>query len=413
MVSRGRTTLLTNAPARRGLATLAVAASVMALSACSSIGDDAGGRSDASPAAAEKSAAPVDLSVNVPDGAQDVTVDTKVKVKAEGGEIDKVRVAYGEGADRTRLPGGIRGGGARWVADDLLEPGQTYHMKIKGHNVDGEAKTTRTKFTTEALSLDQQAYPSMQPLQGETVGVGMPVIVSFDIPVTNKAAVEKRLSVTSKPKVKGSWNWLSDTTVHYRPKKFWPAGTEVHVGVDVNGVQTAEGIYGQESRSVDFEIGRRVVSRMNVAKHALTVRIDGKVARRLPATSGKNGFATRNGTKLIMQKFTTKRMDAATTGISKDDPEYYNIADVRYAMRVTNSGEFIHAAPWSVGSQGSANVSHGCVGLSTEDAHWFFNLSHRGDPVRFVNSTRGLEPGNGWTDWNQSFKEYKQGSALH
>ena len=152
---------------------------------------------------------------------------------------------------------------------------------------------------------------------------------------------------------------------------------------------------------------------VDVRGHKMTVKINGKVARTLPITTGKAGFETRAGTKLIMEKHDVKRMDAATTGISEDDPEYYNIPDVQYAMRVTYTGEFIHAAPWSVGSQGAANVSHGCVGLSTSDALWLYNRSSIGDPVEFINSPRTLEDGNGWTDWDESYQEFKQGSALN
>jgi lipoprotein-anchoring transpeptidase ErfK/SrfK len=105
-------------------------------------------------------------------------------------------------------------------------------------------------------------------------------------------------------------------------------------------------------------------------------------------------------------------MDAATVGIQPGDPEYYNIPDVEYAMRVTYTGEFLHAAPWSVGSQGYANVSHGCVGMSTDNAAWLYGLSHRGDVVKTIGSGRPLEYGNGWTDWDMSWKDYKEGSAL-
>jgi len=355
----------------------------------------------------------VSLTTNVDDQATGVPVDTRLRVRAEHGALDKVRVVYGPEEKRVPLKGTLRDGGKSWVAKDLLEPGVTYRVKARGHNTDHETKKFRSSFRTENLALDEQAYPSMVPLDGETVGVGMPVIIRFDIPVTRKAAVERRLSVTSKPKVEGSWHWFSDTEVHFRPKNYWPAGTDVHVDVDVNGVQTADGIYGQKSRTLDFEVGKRVVSVMDVANHTLTVKVNGKVARILPATSGKDGFATRRGVKLIMQKFDSKRMDAETTGIEPGSSEYYNIANVKYAMRVTTSGEFIHAAPWSVGSQGEANVSHGCVGMNTDNARWFYNLSHRGDPVKFIHSPRELEPGNGWTDWNMSYKEYKQGSALN
>jgi lipoprotein-anchoring transpeptidase ErfK/SrfK len=144
----------------------------------------------------------------------------------------------------------------------------------------------------------------------------------------------------------------------------------------------------------------------------MKVFIDGELARTIPITGGKPGFTTRSGVKVIMEKFESKRMDAATTGIDPDDPEYYNLSNVQYAMRETYSGEFIHAAPWSVGAQGSANVSHGCVGMSTENAAWLFEQSTVGDVVIVTGSDRELEEGNGWTDWNVSWAEYREGSAL-
>jgi hypothetical protein len=81
-------------------------------------------------------------------------------------------------------------------------------------------------------------------------------------------------------------------------------------------------------------------------------------------------------------------------------------------MRVTYSGEFVHAAPWSVGYQGSANVSHGCVGMSTANAAWLYNLTHRGDIVDVSGSSRHMTLTNGYGDWTESFAQYKKGSAL-
>ena len=153
-----------------------------------------------------------------------------------------------------------------------------------------------------------------------------------------------------------------------------------------------------------------MVSVVDVKSHLLTVTIDGKVARTIPVTTGKDGFLTRGGTRVISEKLEETRMDAASTGITQDDPEYYNL-DVRYAMRMTNSGEFIHAAPWSVASQGNANVSHGCVGMSTDNARWLFEQSRVGDVVTIENSTRKLEPGNGLTQWNVSWEDWQAGSA--
>ncbi|WP_370619120.1 L,D-transpeptidase [Mumia sp. Pv 4-285] len=355
------------------------------------------------------------VTVNVDDGASDVPVDTAINVGASGGSITAVTAHYGKKASpKNTVEGDLTPDGSAWVAQGLLEPGKRYTVAVSTRDDDGNVETATRTFRTQELGLDQQAYASIAPMDGATVGVAMPIIVRFDIPVSRRAEVEKRLAVTSTPKVEGTWSWISDSEVHYRPKKYWPAGTKVKVHAGINGVRTAKGTWGQEDRDTSFSITDRAVTTVvDVSRHKATVRINGKVAKVLPATTGKAGFQTRNGTKVIMEKYPSKRMDAATTGISEGDSEYYNIENVRYAMRVTNSGEFIHAAPWSVGSQGAANVSHGCTGLSTSNAEWLYSVSHIGDPVKFVNSQRKvLEPQNGWTDWNVSYAKFAQGSAL-
>ena len=251
----------------------------------------------------------------------------------------------------------------------------------------------------------------MAPLQGETVGVGMPVIVTFDVPVTDKAEFEKNMKVTSKPAQPGSWHWLSDNEAHWRPKSYWKAGTDVSVDVDINGVAAGNGIYGQEDRDVDFEIGDAHIYKVDMKTHQMKVLSNGKLLRTIPITTGEQpAFTTRSGIKVIMEKFDSKRMNSETVGIT--GTEAYDIDNVQWAMRVTNSGEFIHAAPWSVGSQGYANVSHGCTGMSTDNAGWLYSMSVRGDVVEYTGSDRPMEDGNGYADWNMNFQEYKQGSAL-
>ena len=105
-------------------------------------------------------------------------------------------------------------------------------------------------------------------------------------------------------------------------------------------------------------------------------------------------------------------MNSETIGIDPNIANGYDLDDVEYAMRITYSGEFLHAAPWSVGSQGYANVSHGCTGMSTANAEWLYNNSLVGDPVEFTGTDRYMTLDNGYGDWNLPFKEYKQGSAL-
>jgi len=200
--------------------------------------------------------------------------------------------------------------------------------------------------------------------------------------------------------------------VHWRPVTYWKPGTDVTVKADINSVPAGNGVYGQVSRSTTFHVGDSVISKVNVQTHRMKVFVNGKLMRTIPVSAGKPGFITRSGIKVIVEKFRHKRMDAATTGISQDSPEYYNLSNVEYAMRVTYSGEFIHAAPWSVGSQGSANVSHGCVGMSTENAAWLYSISKRGDVVDVTGSDRHMTLDNGYGDWNDTFAQYRQGSAL-
>ncbi len=355
------------------------------------------------------STVPATLTSSVKPAATDVPVDTAVSVTAAGGKLTDVAF---KGAGKS-LPGSFNEAKTVWTAAGLLDPAVHYTLQSKAVNGDGKVTRATQSFTTANLTLAEQTYPSVTPLQGQVMGIGMPVIVSFDVPVTDRAAFEKRMSVTSSPAQVGSWHWVSDQEVHWRPKTYWQPGTKVDVDLRLNGVNAGHGIYGQLDRHVHFTIGRSVIVKANVATDHMKVLVDGKVARTIPITGGKpGGFQTRSGTKLISEKDLSKRMDSATVGIDPNSSEGYNIPDVQFAMRVTNSGEFLHAAPWSVYAQGHYNVSHGCVGMSTSNAQWLFNLAEIGTPVQVTGSNRPIEPNNGWTDWNESWAKYKAGSAL-
>ncbi len=341
----------------------------------------------------------------------DVPVSTQVIVFAHHGRLSNVTVS-GSG-EVGALNGAIAGDGEKWKADDLLEPGTTYTVKASVAGDDGEVVTKKQQFTTQALDLSQQTFPSVAPLPGETVGVGMPVVVSFDVPVTDRANIEKHLHVTTAPEQPGTWHWLSDTEVHYRPKKYWKAGTTVDVDLDINGVDAGNGIYGQEDREVQFQIGDAHIYKVDTRTDQMKVFSNGELLRTIPITTGQQPkFTTRSGIKVIIEKFDSKRMNSETVGIPVDSADGYDIDNVQWAMRVTFSGEFVHAAPWSVGSQGHANVSHGCTGMSTSNADWLYHMTVRGDVVDYVGTDRPMEPGNGYSDWNIPWDEYQQGSAL-
>ena len=400
--------------ARHTAGATALVLACFALAACDAgsalPGDPGGDPSDGSSASAddEPEVSTPEVTANVEKGATNVPVDQPIEIAVADGTLTKVSVASEAGA----LAGAISADGAGWASTDGLEPGTTYTMRTVAEGADGESVRQSARFSTVALSLDEQTYPSVAPLQGEEVGVGMPVVVTFDVAVTDRASFERHMSVQSTPAQPGSWYWISDNEAHWRPKTYWKANTEVSVDVDVNGVAAGGGIYGQEDRKVDFTVGDANVYKVDAQTHQMKVFSNGKLLRTIPITTGKPGFTTRSGIKVITEKYDSKRMNSETVGIPAGSAEAYDIDNVQWAMRVTNSGEFIHAAPWSVGSQGYANVSHGCTGLSTDNAYWLYSMSKRGDVVEYTGTDRKMEPGNGLTDWNVPFAEYRKGSAL-
>jgi lipoprotein-anchoring transpeptidase ErfK/SrfK len=239
--------------------------------------------------------------------------------------------------------------------------------------------------------------------------------VRFNTSIKRKyrAEVERHMTVTSKPAVVGSWHWIDGERLRYRPMKYWPAGTEVKLRIDLENLKTGDRVYGGESRTIRFTIGRSMVSKVNVKTHTMSVYLDGALARTIPVSTGKKGFETRGGVKVVLSKEERKIMDGATIGIKKDDPEYYRL-EIFWAVRVTYSGEFVHAAEHSRRSHGRANVSHGCVGMSMEAAKWVFENSIRGDVVEVEgNRNKLMELDNGFGDWNIPWKTWKAGSALN
>lgn len=399
-----------------------VGVSVLLVSACApqsspstSQGSDAPNPASSS-AAAEPKADPVEFTPSAEDGSEKVKVDEIIEVETAKGTLSSVKVT-GKGTDakgksfKDKIPGKVSKDKASWRASTRLEPGATYTVSMTGQNAEGDATSSKTTFSTQSLKLDQQTFPSVYPLDGETYGVAMPVIVKFDIAVKDKKTFEKHLKVKSSPKQVGSWSWISGKEVHYRPKKYWKRGTKVSLDADLNSLPAGKGIYGQTSRKTSFKIGKSVVTTINLKKHKATVKVNGKKARTIPVSGGKSGFTTRSGTKVITEKLARTKMASETIGIAENSSEGYDL-DVKYAMRITNSGEFVHAAPWNASKFGRSNGSHGCVGMSTSNAGWLFNKVRVGDPVKVAGTSRGLEQGNGITDWDVSWKKWQKGSAL-
>ena len=393
----------------RSWALLAALAS-MPLTACGTLTGSDGATASASPdsVAAPLPGSAAQLSVTPAAGAADVRPDTPIQVSVTDGSLSRVSAVL---ADGTPVDGQLSADGSTWnSAAGRLPYGAQVLVRAEAVDTAGWGKVTESRFST--LQPTDLVTTSISPIRGSTVGVGMPVIVRLSAKPGDRAAVEESLTVSSRPAVEGSWSWVGSRELHWRPREYWPAGTDVNVAVDLTGKDLGDGVWGDETREVDFSVGAARVHTVDIAAHTMTVTENGKVLRVIPVTTGEDDkWPTREGIKVIMTKERTRVMDSDTVDIPEDSPDGYNL-EVDYAMRLTNSGEFIHAAPWSVDSQGNANVSHGCTGMSDENAAWLFSNTRVGDVVRYVNGRRGMEPGNGWTDWNVSWANWVAKSAL-
>ncbi|MEU4449971.1 Ig-like domain-containing protein [Nocardioides sp. NPDC023903] len=384
---------------------VAAVVALIALSGCAGNSESPESAANGESASASPSATPLTAKISPADGAKDVPVDSTVTVTATSGEFTSVKVAKPDG--RT-VPGSLSEDKKTWTANDLLDPALRYTVTATG-----ETGKVTSSFTTRSLSLAQQTFATIVPVDKSEVGVGMPVAVYFDLPVKDHASFEKRMHVTSTPAQTGSWYWVSDTEARYRPQTYWKPGTTIKVDLDINGASAGGDVYGQHSRTATYKVGDAHVFKVNARTHQMKVFSNGKLLRTIPITTGKPGFTTRSGIKVISEKHRVKEMRSETIGISdQSSSDYYSLDDVEYAMRISNSGEFIHAAPWSTGSQGYANVSHGCTGLSTANAAWLYGLARIGDIVETTGTDRKMEWDNGFGDWNLSWAEYQKGSAL-
>jgi lipoprotein-anchoring transpeptidase ErfK/SrfK len=336
---------------------------------------------------------------------------SRLVVTADLGRLTAVRVL---GPDGVVVAGSLSVDGRTFVvAGGRLEYASSYTVEADAVDRAGLPTHTTTTLTTVAPSAFLGF--TMSPRDGGTVGVGMPITLTLDQRLTTtagKAAFERSLAVRADgEQVAGAWAWQSDNVVEYRPEAYWPGHATITVAARLNGRRITSSIWGASDRSLSFTTGAAMVSYIDIQKHTMRVTRDGKTIKRIPITTGKDGFTTRSGVKVISTKEPTRLMDASTGGTLVNDPEYYRL-EVQWAMRLTNSGEFIHAAPWSVSHQGKENVSHGCTGMSTENAKWLYDRSRIGDVVVYTGSDRRMQSWNGIGLWNTPYDEWKTGSAL-
>ena len=404
-----RPTTDSSARARAGLVLLCALALV--LSACSAAAPARGlGAVGPSASAAGSITPPSSLATVaiLPAARSTVRPDAAVQVRATLGLLTSVVVRAKSGGQP--LAGTLSADRMSWTAaPGLLRLATSYVVDAQAVDRHGVSRTVTSSFAT--LKPKAVLRTVVTPGDGSVVGAGMPIMVSFTTAVTDRAAVESRLRVTMSQPAEGSWHWFSSKVVHFRPKSFWPAGEKITVDLDLAGVDAGGGVWGDRDRTYSFEIGDAIVSTVDVTDHTMTVTRNGKVLRVIPITTGKAGFLTRDGTKVVMTKERFRVMDSTTVDIPAASPDAYRLK-VEYALRLTYSGEFVHAAPWSVAHQGKENVSHGCTGMSLANAAWFYSMSRVGDVVKYIHSQRSLELGNGYTDWNISWSAWQAGSAL-
>lgn len=331
------------------------------------------------------------------------------------GTIDSVEVAP-EGGEP--VEGQVGDDGSSWQSAAALTPGATYAVTVVASDTLGAEHTLTDSFAVSGVPDANRLTLSMQPTDGAVVGVGAPITIRFDQEVTERENVEQALHVASNPQVEGVWHWVSSQEVHFRPKEYWPSGTQVRLDLALNGVQAGPDLWGGRAYDLDFTVGEAHVTTVDAATHSMTFSVDGTVAATWDTSLGAPEFATRNGTYIVLEKFETRQMTSCNANITCDpaDPDYYDL-EVPNSVRLTWSGTFVHSASWSEGSQGNENVSHGCINLSQANGATFFKGAQYGDIVTVANSTRGpedlLQRGDpGMADWNLTWDQLVADSAL-
>jgi lipoprotein-anchoring transpeptidase ErfK/SrfK len=325
-------------------------------------------------------------------------------VTASGGTLTSVTVTAPGGQ---QVRGSLDGGKTTWTSRAKLAFGTKYQVSATATNGSGKQTTATSAFTTASAKV--QAFPAVSPLRDSVVGVGLPIRVYFNAPVTDRKAVIDHMKVITSTPVVGAWRWFSDREVHYRPQKYWPAHTNIAVDIALFGVNLGGGVWGDANadRHITFSTGDAHITVADARTFQAKVYSNGKLIRTMPASLGKMvpGRFTKSGPHVVIDKNRVKNMDSRTFGLALDAGGYR--AKVEWATRISNNGEFFHSAPWSVAQQGHADVSHGCVNLSPANAQWFFNFSRIGDVAEVVGTPVKLGPKDGdvydwaipWSQW--------------
>ncbi|ULR53478.1 Ig-like domain-containing protein [Streptomyces deccanensis] len=389
---------------------------LLAVTACGGGGDsdsgsggDKGKGSDktASDKAAATGASEAVVSIAPKNGADDVATSGALEVTAAKGKLSEVTVENDKGE---KIAGEIAKDGSSWKPSIHLNSATEYKVHAVAKDSEGREAAEDSSFTT--LTPKNTFVGIFTPEDGSKVGVGMPFSVRFTRGITAPKDVEKAITIKTEPAVEVEGHWFGNDRIDFRPEKYWKAGTKVTVDLNLDGVEGRDGVYGEQSKKISFTIGRSQVSTVDVKKLTMKVERDGKVIKTIPVTTGKPGMETWNGQMVISERLSVTRMNGETVGYGGE----YDIKDVPDAMRLTNSGTFIHGNYWGGDAFGNYNASHGCIGLRDTrggwdrkaPGAWFFDNSMIGDVVVVKNSNdRIVDPDNGYNGWNMSWDKWK------
>ncbi|MET7568063.1 Ig-like domain-containing protein [Streptomyces sp. NPDC005492] len=416
---------MTDSKRRKGLmAASALLGGVLVLTACSGSDDKSSGsdasqssQSKADEAAAKKSSA-AQIKITPADGSDNASINNSAAVTVSKGTLTAVTMTT---ADGKAVAGTISADKLSWKPSAQLERSTTYKVAATAKDSAGLAAHENASFTT--VSPANSFIGNFTPEDGSTVGVGMPVSINFNKAITNKAAVQKGITVTSSSGQEVVCHWFNTQRMDCRPEDYWKENSTVTLKLALDGVEGASGVYGVQQKTVTFHIGRNQVSYVDAKTKQMKVEQDGKVIKTIPISAGSPEHTTYNGQMVMSEKFVQTRMNGATVGFTDDDGKgEYDIKDVPHAIRLTSSGTFIHGNYWGASSVfGSTNTSHGCVGLQDKKgandpstpAAWFYNHSIVGDVVVVSNTgDKTVSPDNGLNGWNMDWAQWKAGSAV-
>ncbi|MBF6211350.1 L,D-transpeptidase family protein [Nocardia puris] len=342
-------------------------------------------------------------------GAGDAVVSptAPVSVSVSDGTIDQI--ALSNDASGKQVAGELSPDRHTFRATEPLGYGAAYTWTGTAVGSDGKPVPIDGRFTTVA---PERTVPATLNIgDGQEVGIAAPIILQFQGPVRDKAAVEKALTVTTQPATEGAWAWFPDDNggarLHWRPKQYWTPGTTVHVAANLYGVDMGEGSYGDADLTSDFTIGRSQIVLADAPSHRMRVVRDGQTVFDFAVSYGEGNEArnvTRSGIHVVTEKYEDFLMS---------NPPYYTNVRERWAVRISNNGEFIHANPESLAAQGSANVTNGCINLSPADAQAYFGTALYGDPVEVTGTSIDLSAADGdLYDWTIDWETWQSMSAV-